>query len=353
MATHVAAREAVFALRREIARIEGVLPERLAAPLDPACVSGQGRPATPAVIRRADAPLSTGVERLDFVLGGGVPRAALTEIHGAQTRDAGAVAGFVLALASLLAKPLAAQDRPPLLWIGTMDIIREAGQTYARGLETAFGIEPDGIFFARAPKLTDALWIAEEAARVKALSAVVLELRGNPAGLDLTATRRLHARAQAAGRPLFLLRHAGCPEPTAAPVRLVVAPAKAAPRATLAGPLAGSIGRPAFTVSVGKSRTALPGQFILEWNGDEHAFAERPHADRPGRPQGVQPREDRPPERRPAHSFAVVPLPAGGAHPPPTAGAVVAFRQDGARATGSAAAGGQPSPQQRPAPRRA
>ena len=46
--------------------------------------------------------LPTGVEALDEALGGGLPRAALTEIHGLETRDAGAVAGFVLALASLL-----------------------------------------------------------------------------------------------------------------------------------------------------------------------------------------------------------------------------------------------------------
>ena len=36
---------------------------------------------------------------------------------------------------------------------------------------------------AQAPKLADALWIAEEAALLKGLSAVLLEIRGNPARL--------------------------------------------------------------------------------------------------------------------------------------------------------------------------
>ena len=60
--------------------------------------------------------LPTGVAALDRTLGGGLPKAALTEIHGAETRDAGAVAGFALALASLVlkgqkARPAAAVDR--------------------------------------------------------------------------------------------------------------------------------------------------------------------------------------------------------------------------------------------------
>ncbi|MGB3832157.1 MAG: hypothetical protein WA975_09860, partial [Mesorhizobium sp.] len=65
MASSVVAREAVLALRREIARIEGTLPERLETPAD--------------VLARPDAWLSTGAARLDALLGGGLARAALTE----------------------------------------------------------------------------------------------------------------------------------------------------------------------------------------------------------------------------------------------------------------------------------
>ncbi|TIV22023.1 MAG: hypothetical protein E5V99_27725, partial [Mesorhizobium sp.] len=97
---------------------------------------------------------------------------------------------------------------------------------------------------------------------------------------------------------------------------------------TVAGPLAGSIGRPAFKVDIGKSRTALPGQFTLEWNPNEHAFAEKTE-----------------------NPVAVVPASQRGADPAPASGAILAFP-----AVGSPASGDQPSRQQHPAhrsPRRA
>ncbi|PDQ19464.1 hypothetical protein CN311_19295, partial [Mesorhizobium sanjuanii] len=263
--------------------------------------------------------------------------AALSEIHGAETRDAGAVAGFALSLVSLILKQQ--QPRLPILWIGTSEIFREAGFPYARGLQTSFGIEPGELLFSEAPRLVDALWVAEEAARMTALAAVILEIRGSPQRLDLTATRRLHARAQNAGRPLFLLRQAGEAEPTAAPVRLIVSAASSASRETVAGPLAGSIGRPAFTVGIGKSRTALPGQFTLEWNPDEHVFEER----RAG-------------EQRAKNPVPVVPASRRRKDPAPASGAVLAFAAVGAPAAISPTARDQPSRPQRPAhigPRRA
>lgn len=361
MAMSAVARETVFALRRQIAKIEGTLPERLEAPSAPGAIPGKARsgfssgiagkqiPADAAgsgiapeitpditIVRRGlavaspDAFLHTGVERLDTALGGGLPKAALSEIHGLETRDAGAVAGFGLSLVSLILKE---KQGLPILWIGTAEIFHEAGLPYARGLHTLFGIAPEQLLFSEAPKLLDALWVAEEAARMTAFAAVILEIRGNPRRLDLTATRRLHARAQTAGRPVLLLRQAGEAEPTAAPVRLIVSAAPAAARRTVAGPLAGSIGRPAFTVDIGKSRTALPGQFTLEWNPDEHAFAERTE-----------------------NPVAVVPVPLRGADPAPAPGAVLAFPSVASPAGTSPAACDQPSRQQRPAhrsPRRA
>lgn len=341
MAMTAVARETVFALRRQIAKIEGTLPERLQAPAGERpgarADNDAGSELDVTIVRRGiavappDAFLRTGAAPLDAALSGGLPKAALSEIHGAETRDAGAVAGFTLALVSLILKQ---QPRLPVLWIGTSEIFREAGFPYARGLHTSFGIEPGELLFSEAPRLVDALWVAEEAARLTALAAVILEIRGSPQRLDLTATRRLHARAQSAGRPVFLLRQAGEAEPTAALVRLIVSAASSASRATIAGPLAGSIGRPAFTVSIGKSRTALPGQFSLEWNPDEHVFEER----RAG-------------EHRTKNPVPVVPASRRRKDPAPASGAVLAFP-----AVGSSAPGDQPSRPQRPAhigPRRA
>ena len=276
MATSAVARETVFALRRELARIEGVLPERLETPDQP-LPEDDGEAGI--VLRRAGVPgtatafLRTGVNRFDAALGGGLPYAGLTEIHGRETRDAGAAAGFVLALARLACKGRAAMA--PLLWIGVADIFHEAGAPYAPGLLQRFGISADSLLFSEVRKLEDALWVAEEAAGLASLSAVILEIRGHARKLDLTATRRLHRRAQVAGRPLYLMRQAAGYEPTAAPVRLVVSPAQAAERRMLSGALAGSIGPPAFTVDIARSRLAIPARFTLEWNADERAFHER------------------------------------------------------------------------------
>jgi protein ImuA len=310
MATSAMAQRALFALRQKIAKIEGTLPERLAP-------SG----ASETVLRRkgiAARPhtspfLSTGAVRLDNALGGGLPHAALTEIHGGEVRDAGAVAGFALALAGLVLKRRqtgGGQNRFPVLWIGVAQAFAETGFPYAPGIAALCGLSPEELLVSQAPKLMDALWIAEEAAGLKELSAVILEVHGNPARLDLTATRRLHRRAQMAGNPVFLLRQAGEAEPTAAPVRVIVSAAPAVPRNTLAGPLADSIGCPAFTVTIGKSRTALPGEFILEWNPDERAFQ----------------------ERQPENSRSMVPAPPFRPDFSPAPGQVVAFKSVGKRA---------------------
>jgi protein ImuA len=332
MATGAVARETVFALRREIARIEGTLPERFDAPATAGACS-----ADPIVVRRSGEPgdvaLATGVMGLDRALGGGLPRSGLVEIHGAETRDAGAAAGFVLSWISLLLKETAGKAEP-LLWVGTGETLRETGFPHAAGLGALFGIAPQALFFCAPRKLADALWVVEEAAGPAGFCAIILEIRG-ALPFALTATRRLHMRAQKAGRPLFLLRHAGRAEPTAAPFRMIVSPAPSALRRMLAGPLArplaGSIGRPAFTVSVDKSRAARPGRFTLEWNADEHVFNER-----------------KDPEIRAKNSFPVVSSSGHGTHPAAKARAVLAFPPAPA-----SAAGDQPAREQRPAHRRA
>lgn len=269
MATPALAQETISSLRREIARIEGTLAERLEVPDtadDVVLLRRNG-------VASGRAVLPTGIERFDGSLRGGLPLAGLTEIHGPQTRDAGAVAGFTLALLSLQAKT--SQAPVPFLWIGTAEIFREAGLPYALGLQRRFGLHPGTLLVSRSEKLADTLWIAEEAARQVSLSAIILEIRGNPQKLDLVATRRLHLRAQEAGHALFLLRHAGQPEPTAAPVRLIVEASPAAQRETIAGFLPHSIGPPRFAVTIGKNRFSPSTRFLLEWNSDDRAFVER------------------------------------------------------------------------------
>lgn len=322
MAHNAVAQATVFALRQKIAKIEGTQPQLLTS-------------SASAALRRAVAGsdasgfLPTGVAHLDYALGGGLPAAGLTEIHGGELRDGGAVAGFAWAMAGLVLGGSEAQGkslRGPILWIGTSQTFAEMGFPHAPGLSAFSGFSLDEFLVAQAPKLLDALWIAEEAAQLRELSAVFLEVDGNPNRLDLTATRRLHRRAQLAGRPVFLLRQAAHAEPTAAPVRLIVSAAPATSRNTLDGPLAGTIGHPAFTVTIDKSRTALPGEFILEWNPHERTFQ----------------------ERRPENSRAVVSAPFLRSDLAPAAGEIVAFKP----ARPAVPADHQPSGKQHPAHRR-
>ncbi|MBN9038381.1 MAG: hypothetical protein J0H53_20140, partial [Rhizobiales bacterium] len=202
MAQEATARDVLSSLRRDIARVEGRLAETL-------------------VVRRhgAAAPdvLPLGAPRLDAALGGGLPAAGLVELHAAETRDAGAAAGFALALVALSRREAVG----PLLWVATGEAFSEAGVPYAPGLAARFGVAPEALLTSAVRRLEDALWVAEEAAALGALRAVILEMREPAPRLDLTATRRLHRRAGGGGLPLYLLRQAGRPVPTAAPVRLV------------------------------------------------------------------------------------------------------------------------------------
>lgn len=277
MATSAVAREAVFALRRQIARIEGRLAETLDGPDDHAGETQGGwvtrHHGLPDRVAGQGTVIATGSPTLDTALGGGLPAAGLVEIHGAETRDAGAVGGFAFGLVAQAG--LAAGCRRPLIWIATSEVVSEAGAPYAPGLAMTFGIPPEALLLAATPKLEDVLWTAEEAAGLSDVAAIILEMRGSARQLDLTATRRLHRRALASGRPLFLLRQVGQAEPTAAPVRLLVAGAPAAERRLLTGALAGSIGPPAIAVTVSRSRTAVTATATLEWNNHEHGFRER------------------------------------------------------------------------------
>ncbi|MEX6508390.1 ImuA family protein [Jiella sp. M17.18] len=210
--------------------------------------------------------ISLGSAEADAALGGGLPARGLTEIHLDEARDGGTLAGFALGLAIRLG---AARARP-LLWIADGAAFAEAGLPYGPGL-AGFGLDPAALVLVRARRLADAAWAAEEAAACAALAAAILEVRGNPARLELEGTRRLHLRAREAGVPLLLLRQSARPQATAAPMRLRIRPGPAAPVEDLPG-AARLIGRPVFDVAVEKSRDGRPQNCRLEWNSDERRF---------------------------------------------------------------------------------
>lgn len=324
--------EAVQALRREIAKLEGrsvaALPIAAEAMSSHPQPFPDHRPGGHSILRRSghstpsgNGLCTTGSAGFDAALGGGLPRGALVEVTSGETRDAGAAAGFGLALAGIYCAGNTGKVLP-LLWIGTLDVLNEAGMPYLGGLHALLGGGIFRLFLARAGHTAEALWMAEEAVRTAGIGAVLVETRGHQRQLDLTATRRLHRRAQETGRPLILLRHAAPITPTAAPLRLAVKPAAARARTVFGRALAGTIGPPAFAVTVTKSRAAAPASLILDWNFDEHRFAER-------HPEDLGP---------------VVPLSRHGADPAPAPGAVLAFKAGASLA----AFGDQPQGEERP-----
>jgi protein ImuA len=314
MASNAVARETLFALRETIARLEGKpVPALSAAEHD--ALAGD-----PPALRPADSKpgkmLTTGVSDVDAALQGGFPLDALTEIRSSALRDAGATAGFVLALTARLraGDSDATPEISPILWIGETVVTMEAGLPYALGLRD-FGVEPLGFLYAAPRKLDEALWLAETALASAVFTLVVLEVRGNPAHFGLTESRRLSLRAKAAGRPLFVLRQAGEEEASSALLRLCIEPAPAAARLLPDGSmLGGSIGNPSFRLTLEKSRNPAPLSFVLEWNAHDRQFF--PVAQHPALV-----------ERPAAHSVAKLSAAVDRSDRPQTLGSVLAYQR--------------------------
>lgn len=320
MAEAAVARETLFALRETIARLEGrPLPALAAAAHEALAAEGDSRPATEAQLL-----LATGVADLDAAMQGGVPLDALTEIRSLGLRDAGAASGFTLALAARLGaiggRLVGAQAAgkiaavTPVLWIGDTVAAMEAGLPYAIGLKD-FGLEPAGFLQAAPRKLEEALWLAEAALASAAFAVVILEVRGNPARFGLTESRRLALRAKAAGRPLFLLRQGGEEEASSALFRFSIEPAPALARPLPDGSvLGGSIGHPAFRLTLEKSRNPAPFSITLEWNAHDRQFTPVSDIRRPAFPG-----------EHAAHSGADLPASADRPDRPQALGSLLAF----------------------------
>jgi len=297
-AHRAAARAALASLRRQIASIEKAAPARAAGA---AGWSGE-RDAERAVL------LETGVEAFDRETGGGIALAVLTEIHAPQARDAGLAAGFAACLLSLAGAP-SFLSRDPVLWIGAPGTFCEAGVPHGHGL-AAFGFAPERLLTVEPKSLADALWVAEEAARTRGLAATVLDMRGNAKAFGLRETQRLHRRAQASGRPVFLLRQSAAVEASAAPLRFVVEPAPSAPALVLAGTaheraVPGGIGPPGFAVTIEKNKAGPAGRtHRMHWNSHERTFFTERTGERRERPAAAA-----------ATTGTVVGFPGGTTHP--------------------------------------
>ncbi|QFI67951.1 ImuA family protein [Sinorhizobium alkalisoli] len=271
MAENAVQRQTILSLRESIARIENGCSSAVVPAIRDADRGGfrRGRESAP---DRQVMPL--GIASLDDVLKGGLPLEGLVEIRNAETRDAGAAAGFVMALAVLYQQRRREKGHlAPVLWISQTLAAREAGNPYAPGLRS-YGLDAERLLFVSAGKVKDALWIAEAALSVPVFATIVLEIRGNPASLALSESRRLHVKARAGQVPLLLFRQAGHEEASSAFFRFQIKPAPAGERPLPDGSmLCGSVGHPSFHLLVEKNRASAPHDIFLEWNAHDRRFS--------------------------------------------------------------------------------
>lgn len=185
---------------------------------------------------------------LDAMLGGGLAFGALHEVAPAQPRDAGAAAGFALALATL------ARGARPLVWVQTDFARAEAGALYGPGLEL-FGFSQSRLLMVTVPRAVDVLWAMEEALRSHVMTVGEVSDDIN----DMTATRRLSLTARDGGG-LGLILRPHLANASAATTRWEIA---AAPGAR---DRFGGLGRTAFAVSLTKNRRGPCGRWLLTWD---------------------------------------------------------------------------------------
>lgn len=183
---------------------------------------------------------------------GAPPRAALSELLPAAGAEAAATA-FVL---SHLGR------RPgPVLWIQDRLSRRESGQPYRPGL----GL-PGPILVLNLSHPRDALIAAEDGTRCPALSAVVVEIWGEPPALDFTATKRLALRAAASGVPCWLIRRNASAGLSAARDRWRIATlASAQDPDDPAAP-----GDPRWRAELFRSRDRRPGEWVVRHDRATH-----------------------------------------------------------------------------------
>jgi protein ImuA len=237
------------------------------------------------------------ISRLDGLLEGGLRRDALHEIRSRLSRDNGAATGFA---AAILAR-LAAVDARPILWIIESAAADEAGLPYGIGLDR-LGLDLRRLIVVRVRRPLDALWVAEEGLDCRGLAAVLVEIKGAPRLLDLTATRRLALRARS-GVTGLLLRQVDEIGPSAASTRWSVEPLPA----TVFDGYADGIGRPAWRLILERNRRGSLGTIDVEWDHGRRTLAAVAAS------------------IRPTHPVAHAALPFDRPPPPPDIGNVVAL----------------------------
>jgi len=205
-------------------------------------------------------PITFGSKAIDEGLNGGLRRGALHEIFAARHADSAAAIGFACTLA------LRAAGSAPIL-LARQDVVNsEMGHLNASGL-CELGLDPSRIILVQARDIEGVLRAGEQGARCPPLGAVLMQSWGNPKILDLKASRRLALASAKSGVPVFMVRVAAAPEPSAAVTRWII---ETAPSRALA---ANAPGAPAFVLNLARHRGGVAERrWHVEWNRDRKCF---------------------------------------------------------------------------------
>lgn len=182
------------------------------------------------------------------------PTGAVHELVCANTEQATASVGFVSGLLSVLM-----QNDGACLWIGL------SANVYPIALKS-FGIEPDRIIFVRLSKDKDVLWVMEEALKCAGLAAVVGEL----SAIDFKQSRRLQLAVEQSKVTGFILRNKSDKlGSTACAARWQIKPLLSEAIDGLPG-----LGYPRWGIELLRVRNGRPGNWVVEWAGDQFITVE-------------------------------------------------------------------------------
>ena len=160
------------------------------------------------------------------------------------------------AMALHLAQSAAVADRARWLWVQDRTAICLTGRPFVHGLPSALR---RGLVHIAAAKPEDALFALEEGLRCTDFGFVIGEMIGDPRALDFTASRRLSVASEKHGVPLYLVRHDGHADLSAARRRWRIAPF-----ASATAPWNGrALGMPRWQADLFRARGLPPGTWIV------------------------------------------------------------------------------------------
>ena len=234
---------------------------------------------------RATAAVALGFADIDARFeGGGLPPGA----HQAAGAEGDPLAAWSFGC-TLVCRVLAGREGGRALMVQESSAVREAGKPYAPGL-LAFGLDPDRLAFVEVRHGAEALRVANEALKSRAVAVVLVELCDGAILADLSVTRRFNLAARRAGA-LAIVITPTLEGTSAALTRWRVTPAPTAgPRRRL--------GAPAFDLALIRNRLGPTGAWTVEWDCHDRRFRSpaplpasvaRPLVDRPDTPGRLVP----------------------------------------------------------------